>query len=79
MIGHNHASRLGVSPGFTWDQWRLPKQFKCRKNLADLLRMSVSKTASTIRVLTAPEQRAVDLAIYRMTTISRWAFAPVGV
>ncbi|PHQ34166.1 hypothetical protein CEE69_16065 [Rhodopirellula bahusiensis] len=38
MFGHNHVSRLGVSLGCTWEHWRLPTPFKCRKTPADLLR-----------------------------------------
>ncbi|KLU05294.1 hypothetical protein RISK_002657 [Rhodopirellula islandica] len=37
MIGHNHVSRLGVRPGWTWKQPRLPRHFKCQKTSADLL------------------------------------------
>ncbi|KLU02318.1 hypothetical protein RISK_005384 [Rhodopirellula islandica] len=36
MIGHHRVSRLGVSPGCTWKQPRLPRHFKCRKTPADL-------------------------------------------
>jgi hypothetical protein len=37
MIEHNNVSRLGIGPGCTWDQWRLPKQFNRRKTPAVLL------------------------------------------
>jgi|UPI0003471618 hypothetical protein len=37
MIGHVRVSRLGVNPGCTWEQRRLPKQPKYRKTPADLL------------------------------------------
>ncbi len=43
MIGHNHLSRLGISPGFTWDQWRLLKQFKYRRTHADLLSTEITE------------------------------------
>lgn len=45
MNRQNHASRFGVSLGCTWERQRLPKQFKCGKTPADLLRsVSLQRT-----------------------------------